>query len=156
MIAHPFHHSLGHREDKPPTPLAVPATSSPGPGRETVLIVEAEDPVRDLEQTVLRAEGYVVLTAASGSEALELSGGHPGPIHLVVTDVAMPDMNGAELCRRLKALRPGMKVLYLSGHPDETLAWLGLQDGVVLLRKPFGLDELRATVRAVLDRPAGA
>jgi FixJ family two-component response regulator len=95
-----------------------------------------------------------VLTAAGPAAALELSDRHPGPIHLLLTDVVMPEMSGRELRLRLKSLRPWMRILYMSGYTDEALGRHGvLEPGTFLLQKPFRVGALGQKVREVLDAP---
>src|SRR3989442_564857 len=96
-----------------------PARSVSVRGTETVLLVEDEEMIRNLVQKVLKANGYTVLVAASGRDAERVAGQHDGPIHLVVTDVVMPGMNGREVAQRLAAARPRIQVLYLSGYTDD-------------------------------------
>jgi CheY-like chemotaxis protein len=125
-----------------------------GPGSETILLVEDETHVRELVAQVLQASGYTVLTAADAAAALTLSDRHPGPIHLLLTDVVMPEMSGLELCQRLKSLRPRTRVLYMSGYTDEALGRHGvLEPGTFLLQKPFRVGALGQKVREVLDAP---
>ena len=103
---------------------------------------------------LLRASGHTVLTAADPAAALTLSDRHPGPIHLLLTDVVMPEMSGRELCQRLKSLRPRTRVLYMSGYTDEALGRHGvLEPGTFLLQKPFRVGALGQKVREVLDAP---
>jgi signal transduction histidine kinase/CheY-like chemotaxis protein len=126
-----------------------------GRGTETVLVVEDELAVLDLACRVLKSAGYSVLTAKSGLEALEIVRGHSGPIDLLLTDVVMPRMAGPELARRFRALRPGSRVLYMSGYTGEAVGRQGvLPEGVQLLEKPFTPDVLTARVRKTLDRTA--
>jgi PAS domain S-box-containing protein len=120
-------------------------------GRETVLLAEDEVGVRDLTRLVLRSNGYTVLEAADGPAALALAERHPGPIHLLVTDVVMPLMSGPQLAQRLRVPRPGVKVLYLSGYPDEALTRHGLSRHDGFLQKPFTPSALARKVRDVLD-----
>src|SRR5262249_58730082 len=103
------------RAPPPPRALVLPALPR---GSEPVLLVEDEEGVRDLNRQVLQLCGYTVLTAGDGVEALRLSGQHAGPVHLLVTDVLMPQMGGRELSEVLSAQRPGLKVLFLSGYAD--------------------------------------
>ena len=99
--------------------------------------------------------GYQVLEAQQGAEALEISGQHHGPIHLMVTDVVMPGMSGRELAQRLTFLRPDMRVLYMSGYTDDAIVRHGVLDaGMAFIAKPFTPDALAAKVRAVLDAPS--
>lgn len=103
---------------------------------------------------MLRASGYTVLSAAGPAAALTLSDRYPGPIHLLLTDVVMPEMSGRELCRRLKSLRSRTRVLYMSGYTDEALGRHGvLEPGTFLLQKPFRVAALGQKVREVLDAP---
>jgi CheY-like chemotaxis protein len=121
-------------------------------GQETLLIVEDEDVLRELTREVLEAAGYRVLSAASGEEALGVAALHEGAIDLLVTDVIMPGMSGAELARRLGPPRPQMKVLYASGYTADAIAHQGvLEDGTGFLQKPYTPGELETKVRAVLD-----
>jgi DNA-binding NtrC family response regulator len=121
-------------------------------GTETVLLVEDQDGIRDLVREFLRRKGYSVLHAVDGNDALRIAGQHQDQIHLLVTDVVMPNIGGPELVRRLTPLRPQMKVLYMSGFPEH--ASLGNEEAdtdVTVLQKPFMLDALANKIRAVLD-----
>jgi two-component system, cell cycle sensor histidine kinase and response regulator CckA len=119
---------------------------------ETVLLVEDEASIRELFRKVLEGLGYTVLGAATPEEALEVGRGHAGPIHLLLTDIVMPRMGGAELASRVVALRPKIRVLYMSGYTDEVMVRQGLAaDEVDFLQKPFTPEELTSRVRAVLD-----
>jgi CheY-like chemotaxis protein len=119
-------------------------------GAETVLLVEDEPQVRKLIREVLRGRGYTVLEAGDGVEALRVAAGHAGPIHLLVTDVVMPRLSGRALAEHLMALRPALKVLYLSGHTDDAVTAHGVREGVSFLQKPFTPDALAGRVREVL------
>jgi PAS domain S-box-containing protein len=130
---------------------AAPQASLPK-GKETLLLVEDEAKVREPTRVLLERLGYRVLSAANGAEALATAAAHPGPIDLVVTDVVMPTMNGAELASRLRSARPGTRVLFMSGYDDRILARHGFDDASVeLLPKPFSGEALASRVRAVLD-----
>ena len=133
----------------------VPEIASPAPrsqGLETILLVEDEETVRRLTRDILEINGYRILAAASGSEALELWEQHEGQIHLLLTDVVMPQMSGREVAERLTALRPAMKVLYMSGYTDDSIVHHGVLDaGVAFLEKPFTADALTRKVRETLD-----
>jgi two-component system cell cycle sensor histidine kinase/response regulator CckA len=121
-------------------------------GLETVLLVEDEEIVRILIRDTLRLKGYRVLEATDTIEALQLFAEHTGTIHLLVTDVIMPGMNGQELVERLMSLHPHMQVLFISGHPGEALARHGLvKSNTAFLQKPFTPDILARKVRTVLD-----
>jgi two-component system, cell cycle sensor histidine kinase and response regulator CckA len=101
---------------------AVPTLSS---GNETILLVEDEEAVRDVAKRILRAAGYTVLTAASPDDALLACKAHPGKIHLLLTDVVMPQMSGRLLAERLALARPGIKVVYMSGYTDDAIVHHG-------------------------------
>jgi len=121
-------------------------------GSETVLVAEDNPAVRELVRDVLTMYGYTVLGAADGHEGLRVAQEHPGAIDLLLTDVEMPGMDGPEVAHRLAALRPGMKVLYLSGRSLRDLGERGLADlQAHFLPKPFGLENLARKVREVLD-----
>ena len=124
-----------------------------GKGTETVLVVEDEPAVRSLLGRALRGCGYTVLEASGGAEALRLVEGYAGPIQLLVTDVVMPGMNGRQLAERLTALRPGVRVLFLSGYTDDAVMHHGVHgEGLAFLQKPFAPDVLARKVREVLER----
>jgi signal transduction histidine kinase/ActR/RegA family two-component response regulator len=123
-------------------------------GSETILLVEDEDEVRELAREILEMAGYTVLEAPHGPDALRLCRHHQGPIHLLLSDVVMPQMSGRELARQLAALRPDTKVAYMSGYTDDALGHHGVLDpDVILLPKPFTPDSLVAGVRRALDPP---
>jgi len=120
-------------------------------GSETVLLVEDEKGVRELAREYLEMSGYNVLEAENGHTALELVGMHAGPIHLLMTDVVMPGISGRELASRVTAIRPGIKVLYMSGYTDQSVIHHGiLEDDVPLLQKPFTLATLASKLRELL------
>jgi CheY-like chemotaxis protein len=128
---------------------------APERGHETVLVVEDETEVRALVHRVLEEHGYVVLGAGRSAEALRIVERHPGPIHLLVTDMVMPDMSGAALAERLAALRPQMAILYMSGYTDYGATTPeGRRPGIAFLQKPFTPEALAHQVRAVLDAAA--
>ncbi|MGH7318518.1 MAG: ATP-binding protein [Candidatus Rokuibacteriota bacterium] len=128
------------------------APGRPAHGSETVLVVEDEEAVRTLVREILQMNGYLVVEAGHGAEALQASERHEGPIHLLLTDVVMPEMSGRTLADRVMATRPTMKVLYISGHTDDAIVHHGVLDpGTVMLLKPFTPEALVRKVRAVLD-----
>jgi two-component system, cell cycle sensor histidine kinase and response regulator CckA len=121
-------------------------------GVETILLVEDEARVRKLIVDILSAHGYRVLEATRGEEAVRLCRLHKSEIHLSVVDVVMPEMSGPDLVRTIAPLRPGMRVLYISGYTDEAIVHHGiLRSGAAFLQKPFLPDALVRKVREVLD-----
>lgn len=134
-------------------PIAVRPLPS---GREGILIVEDEQAVRRLILNLLRQQGYDVIEASDGDEALRLFEKTAGAIHLLITDLVMPRLGGFELAQRLALQRPGAKVLYMSGYSDDTLLRReGLPVGADFLQKPFTPEALSRKVREVLDKAAG-
>ena len=122
-------------------------------GSETILVVEDEKAVRELTVRMLRQLGYIVLTASSGAEALEIGQTHDGAIHLLLTDVVMPAMSGRHLADQLQVKRPGTKVLFLSGYTENTVVHHGVLDaGVNFLPKPFSRESLAKKLREVLAK----
>ena len=119
---------------------------------ETLLVVENEIAIKALVQMALERQGYVVLTAESGSEALRLAAAHAGPIDLLITDVVMDDLRGPDLARRLVAERPGLTTLFMSGYMDDTLGEQGvLPSSVNFIQKPFSPRTIAQKVREILD-----
>jgi two-component system, cell cycle sensor histidine kinase and response regulator CckA len=135
----------GETFDRRPDSSAVPR------GSEVVLLVEDEKGVRELARQYLEMTGYTVLEAEDGHTALELSGMHSGPIHLLLTDVVMPGISGRELAERISRLRPGIKILYMSGYTDQAVVHHGiLENDAVLLQKPFNMGSLASKLREIL------
>jgi PAS domain S-box-containing protein len=128
--------------------------ASPAVGTETILVVEDEEAVRKVAVRMLRASGYNVLTASNGGEALLTCEQHDGDIALLLTDVVMPQMSGRELAERLRQLRPGMRVLFMSGYTNDAIVRHGvLEAGIRFISKPFSSPELARKVRESLDSP---
>lgn len=122
-------------------------------GTETILLVEDNDAVRKMTCQALERYHYRVITAENGEQGLEYIKRHQEPIHLLLTDVVMPGINGRELYERLIAIRPEVKVLYMSGYTDDVIAHRGvLNAGVSFIPKPFSINALATKVRDVLDR----
>jgi PAS domain S-box-containing protein len=122
-------------------------------GTETILVCEDDLAVRDLTARMLREAGYCVLEARRPRDALQLAAEHDGPLHLLVTDVIMPELNGRKLAAAITARRPDVRTLYVSGYTSNVIAHHGVLDsGVEFLAKPFSRRQLLERVREVLDR----
>jgi two-component system cell cycle sensor histidine kinase/response regulator CckA len=137
------------------TPLEpAPVSETPPVRTETILLVEDALRVRAVVREILEMNGYHVLEARHGAEAIDISERHRGPIQLMVTDVVMPQMSGRELAQRLQPVRPDMRVLYMSGYTDDAIVRHGvLGEGIAFLSKPFTPDALALKVREVLEAP---
>ena len=130
-----------------------PAVKSISGGTETVLLVEDEGAVLRMGKAMLESFGYTVLAADRPDEALAVAARHNGPLHLLVTDVVMPDMNGKELMVQIRKHHPRIKVLFMSGYTADVIMHRGiLQQDVNFLQKPFTVDSLARKVREVLDQ----
>ena len=122
------------------------------PKGETVLVVEDEEALRLVTQRIFTRNGYHVITAANGPEAIDVALGHPGEIHLLVTDVVMPHMLGMEVAEKMRAVKPGIEVLFMSGYARPVLASQGrLDPNVALVEKPFSEATLLAVAGQVLN-----
>jgi signal transduction histidine kinase/CheY-like chemotaxis protein len=140
-------------KDEPAAPRAK-VTPKRVAGTETILLAEDEEGVRELLEEVLGRNGYTVLTASSGAEAVQISEFYEGEVHLLVTDVVMPGMSGPDVASRLRARRPGIRVVFLSGYTDDALAAKGgLAAGEHFLQKPFSASELVQLIRQALTTP---
>jgi PAS domain S-box-containing protein len=139
-----------HVDQAPPVPretLAEPAAL----GQETILLVEDEPALLAMTTIILEAQGYSVLTAGTPGEAIRLAGVHTGKIHLLMTDVVMPEMNGRDLAQNLLSLHPHLKCLFMSGYTADVIAHHGVLDkGLYFIQKPFSMKELAAKVREAL------
>jgi CheY-like chemotaxis protein len=140
--------------------IADPTTAAPPrglvAGGGTILLVDDEEMVLRMAGEVLTAAGHRVLAAAGAERALAVCNDHEGEIHLLLTDVVMPGMSGPRLAERVRALRPGTRVLFMSGYPDSVLEEEGgLGPGERLLEKPFSPTHLTAVIRELLGNPAG-
>ena len=121
-------------------------------GHETVLVVEDEPAILNLSKLMLEKQGYRVLTAGTPGEAIRLAEEHTGEIHLLMTDVVMPEMNGRDLAKKLLSLYPNLKRLFMSGYTANVIAHHGvLDEGVHFIQKPFSGKDLVAKVREALD-----
>jgi PAS domain S-box-containing protein len=138
-----------------PEPIAAPpAGPTPETGQETILLVEDEEDVRGLAREVLERQGYTVLEAGDGVQALQRCESEGDRIDLILTDVVMPRMSGRELVDRVRVTRPALPVLYMSGYTEDAILRHGVRDSsMLLLSKPFSPDDLTRKVREVLDRP---
>ena len=121
-------------------------------GSQTILLVEDNEPVRQLALAILERQGYTVLVAENGAEALTVLAAHDAKVHLLLTDVIMPGINGRELFAKVAEKYPDLKVIYMSGYTDNMIAHSGvLDEGVQFVQKPFSVRTLAAKVREVLD-----
>ncbi len=126
-------------------------------GTETILLVEDEAPLRAIASRALTSRGHTVLQAADGESALRLLQEHRDPIHLLLTDVVLPRMGGRELAERVRAMRPELRVLFVSGYTDDViLQHRLLEHDIMLLQKPFTIAGLAQKVREALDAPVPA
>ena len=129
------------------------ATGSVAHGNEVILLVEDEPMILDMATMMLELHGYKVLPAATPGEAIRLAQEHAGDLHLLLTDVVMPEMNGRDLARNLSSLHPKLKRLFMSGYTANVIAHQGVLDkGVHFIQKPFSINDLAAKVREVLDK----
>ncbi len=127
----------------------------PTVGTETILLVEDDDRVRALVANMLKKNGYKVLLASAGDQALEIAARHHGRIHLLLTDVMMPGLSGRILSERLTAARPDTRVLYMSGHSDDAVLRRGVKSAAAyFIQKPFSIDALSHKIRETLSAPA--
>ncbi|MBS3905981.1 MAG: response regulator [Syntrophaceae bacterium] len=142
------------RVDEPPEEAGEKVVQKKLPGGgETILVVEDEEKVRQVAVQILTKNGYTVLEASHGDEARQICEQHGGPIHLIVTDVVLPGMNGRELAESLVSRHPGAKALHMSGYTDNAIVHHGvLEKGLSFLQKPFNLEDLLRKVREVLDK----
>jgi CheY-like chemotaxis protein len=140
--------------EPPASPLASSATPQTLRGAETILLVEDERVLRDQIADSLRQLGYVVLEARNGYDALTALERHGAPVHLVLTDIVMPEMSGGALVAQLREWYPNLRVLFITGYSEEAVASYGVATSKpALMMKPFVITELAARIRAVLDEP---
>ena len=122
-------------------------------GTETILLVDDTHWLRELIRRGLQSRGYRVLEATHGEEAIQLAGTYPGTVHLLVTDLGLPGIGGRRLAERIGALKPGIKLLYISGYSADAVLRHGVLDSEIpFLQKPFSPNVLASKVREVLDR----
>jgi PAS domain S-box-containing protein len=144
------------RVDAAPAPEATEAVAAPAPrGHETILVVEDSESLRDLIHELLTEQGYRVLTVTQGEEALALIQEGRHTIDLVLTDVVMPKLGGGDLVKRLRASHPKIRAVYMSGYTSGAISRQGvLEEGAILLEKPFAAETLARTIRLALDAPS--
>ncbi|MFO7885617.1 MAG: cache domain-containing protein [Desulfobacteraceae bacterium] len=124
-------------------------------GHETILLVEDQVSILNMAKIMLERQGYKVLPAATPAEAMDLAETHPRDIHLMLTDVIMPEMNGRDLARKITALYPDIKLLFMSGYTADVIAHQGkLDNGVAFIQKPFSMADLTEKLRQILDPAA--
>ncbi len=134
-------------------PNAATGSGLPDAGPPVVLVVDDDPGVREVASKVLARAGYHVLQAGEGAEALRVARAHDGPLHLLLTDVVMPGMNGRELAERISEERPETRLLYMSAYTEDEVIRRGVQVAEVsFLFKPFSLDGLEGAVREALSR----
>jgi signal transduction histidine kinase/CheY-like chemotaxis protein len=141
------------RTDDVELPLERAVQSEHVRGSETILLVEDEDQLRAVAKSILEGNGYRVLEAADGALALQALASDAGAIDLLLTDLVMPKMSGHELAERAEQLRPGLRVLYMSGYTERGIVHHGLHDAAAMLQKPITPERLLRSVREVLDAP---
>ena len=128
-------------------------TRSASAGSETILFVEDDAAIRRSIQRILEQEGYVVVSASTPMEALDIAANHGSPIHVLLTDIGLLGVTGPQLARLLLAERPGLRVLYISGQADaESMPPGRVGAGTAFLQKPFSMEALLRELRALLDR----
>ena len=120
-------------------------------GNETILLVEDEPAILEMTGMMLHRLGYTVLSAGKPAEAIELARNHTGEIHLLITDVVMPEMNGRDLAQSIASLHPNIRKLFMSGYPADVIARQGvLDEGVLFIQKPFLMKDLAAKLREAI------
>ncbi|MGD1072035.1 MAG: response regulator [Bryobacteraceae bacterium] len=123
---------------------------APG-GSEVILLVEDEDAIRVLVRKILETKGYAVCEARNGREGLALCGAHEGPIDLLLSDVVMPELGGRELADGALRMRPGMRIMFMSGYNEDSVLQERVRNGIAFLQKPFTPSALALKVREALD-----
>jgi DNA-binding NtrC family response regulator len=132
---------------------AVPEKKAAAGGTETILLVEDEPTILRMTRMMLEKKGNIVLSAATPAEAIDLAKAHADKIHLLMTDVVMPEMNGRDLAGQIISFYPDIRLLFMSGYTSNVIAHHGvLDDGVAFIQKPFSMADMTAKVREVLDK----
>jgi CheY-like chemotaxis protein len=143
--------------EAPAGPDPVVSIAEASRASEVILLAEDEDGVRRMVQEVLSRQGYEVIAARHGEEAIEIAKRHLDRIDVLLTDVVMPGISGRQLADRLSRIRPGIRVIYMSGYAEDAIVQHGvLEDGIDFLLKPFLPEVLTTRLREVLDRPEAA
>ncbi len=139
---------------EPPHEEVVSAWKDRAKGGEAILLVEDAESLRELTRKFLEMDGYTVLEAVTGAEAVRLAREHDGPIHLLLTDVVMPEMAGQEVAKQVSAIRPEVRVLFMSGYTENAILHHGVIDtGTLLIAKPFSREALAEKLRETLGSP---
>jgi DNA-binding NtrC family response regulator len=127
--------------------------SNPINGDETILLVEDEISILDLTKSMIENFGYKVFRASTPIEAISIASESKNDIHLLITDVVMPDINGLELSRKILSLHPGLKCIFMSGYPQNTIhKHSGFDGGINFIQKPFSMKDIAFKIREVLDK----
>src|SRR5580704_9972917 len=148
---------LPEADGEAPSKIAQPVADSEAKVTETILVVEDEDEIRDMVREYLERKGYNVVAANNGSEALQVAHRYKGSIHLLLTDMVMPQIGGHELAQQIKGMRPRIKILFTSGYPEHaTLDEKIADQSAVLLQKPYPLNTLASQIRKMLDTTESA
>ena len=143
---------LPRAREQAPKEIRTEAVKKDMTGTETILLVEDEGAILTLGKAILKRQGYLVLAARNGAEALAIVRGRSGPLHLLITDVVMPEMNGRELRDQLRTIQPDLKCIFMSGYTANVIVHHGvLDEGADFIQKPFGVKTLAEKVRKVLD-----
>ncbi len=142
---------------EPASTTAQPAAALQTKATETILVVEDEDEIRDMVREYLERKGYNVVAANNGSDALQVAQRYKGSIHLLLTDIVMPQVGGHELAQQIKGMRPRIKILFTSGYPQHAASIdKGADQAAAILQKPYPLNTLASRIRQMLDTPEPA
>jgi two-component system, cell cycle sensor histidine kinase and response regulator CckA len=148
---------LPEADGEAPSKIAQPVADSEAKVTETILVVEDEDEIRDMVREYLERKGYNVVAANNGSDALQVAQRYKGSIHLLLTDMVMPQIGGHELAQQIKGMRPRIKILFTSGYPEQAaLNEEAADPSAVILQKPYPLNALASRIRQMLDATGAA
>jgi DNA-binding NtrC family response regulator len=146
---------LPEAAEQPASTTAQAAVAPQIKATETILVVEDEDDIRDMVREFLERKGYIVVAANNGNDALQVAQRYKGAIHLLLTDVVMPQVGGPELAQQIKSMRPRIKILFTSGFPDHAAINENFTDqSATILQKPYPLNTLASRIRQMLDTTA--